>query len=269
MMRCVWAALVIPALVSGCVSSAYAQNISTESADIASDTASVSDGIHAIVRNVASHGAGIRLKNSSRSNRSLQYQVAFVDALLRFALPVTVRTDVDEGPLYDPDTQEIWMPYNFAAQIEWLFDDDAAVADVYFHTLLHEVGHVLFNQYDLPLLSREEDAVDAMADILILEYVENGDSVVLNAADMFGLEFESDGWMDQWLEESDFSGVHSLEIQRYYSSLCRVYGDDPDKHSQLVDEQTGLPEERASGCEDEYQRLRQNWLHILAPYLKH
>lgn len=209
--------------------------------------------------------AGIVLKSLISTDEILPDQVKFLDELLRFNQRVTVLTEVEEGPLFDPDTQEIWMPGSFADNINAYFtNEDAPVADVYFHTLVHEVGHVLFSQYDLPLLAREEDAADALASVLILEYVENGAEVVLNAAEMFGLESEE----FEWFDESDFWSEHSLDIQRYYAALCHVYGSDPETHASLINDEYGLSAERAENCEYEFDRIRQGWLAVLAPYLK-
>ena len=103
-----------------------------------------------------------------------------------------------------------------------------------------------------------------MASVLLLEYVDNGARIALNAAEMFGLE--SEGY--EWFEESDFWSEHSLEIQRYYTTLCHVYGSDPDSHKDLINDEYGLSAERAENCEVEFERLRSGWLGVLKPYLK-
>lgn len=209
--------------------------------------------------------AGIRVHYINKPDPMLTEQVEFIAGLIRFAKPVKVLHEVEEGPLFDSATQEIWMPGSFANTIKDYFDDDdAPVADVYFHTLMHEIGHVLYNQYDLPLLAREEDAADALASVLLLEYVEDGATIALNAADMFGHESEAYEWYDQ----SDFWSEHSLDIQRYYTTICHVYGSDPDRHEHLINDDYGLSGERASGCQAEYERLSAGWLSILEPYLK-
>lgn len=214
---------------------------------------------------VSKADAGIRTHYLQAPDPILEEQVPFIADLIAFAEPVTVLHEVEEGPLYDPDTQEIWMPRSFADNIEAYFDDESApVSDVYFHTLMHEIGHVLFDQYDLPMLAREEDAADALASVLLLEYVDNGARIALNAAEMFGLESEE----YEWFEESDFWGEHSLEIQRYYTTLCHVYGSDPDGQWGLVNDEYGLSQERADICVYEYERIRAGWLSILRPYLK-
>lgn len=209
--------------------------------------------------------AGITVHYMQSPDPILTEQVQFISTLLRFAKPVRVLHEVEEGPLFDPETQEIWMPGSFADNIQAYFDDeDAPVADVYFHTLMHELGHVLFDQYDLPMLAREEDAADALASVLLLEYVENGARIALNAAEMFGLESEEYEWFDQ----SDFWSEHSLEIQRYYTTLCHVYGSEPEAHSDLINDEYGLSAARAADCVLEYERIRAGWLGVLRPYLK-
>ena len=210
-------------------------------------------------------GAGIALKLNNATGGYLNDPVTFVNELLRFEKPVRVLAEVEDGPLFDAETMEIWIPGEFANTIGEFFDsNNPPVADVYFHTLVHEVGHVLFAQYDLPLLAREEDAADALASILLLEFADNGAKIVLNAADMFGRESEQ----TERFEESDFWSEHSLDIQRYYAALCHVYGSDPEQHSNLINSENGLSAERAENCQYEYERIRKGWLGVLAPYLK-
>lgn len=209
--------------------------------------------------------AGLHLVYVQEADPILSEQVSFLNDLIRFAEPVKVLTEVDEGPLFDPVSQEIWFPGSFADMIESYFvEEQAPVADIYFHTLLHEVGHVLFSHYDLPLLAREEDAADALASVLLLEYVDDGARIALNAADMFGLESEE----SEWFYQSDFWSEHSLDIQRYYATLCHVYGSDPDNQKSLINEDYGLSAERAEVCIEEYERIRAGWLSVLKPYLK-
>ena len=210
-------------------------------------------------------GHGLILQSLNTEDRYLPELVTFINDLLRLAEPVTVLTDVEEGPLFDPTHMEILMPGSFADTIaEYFGRDDAPVQDVYFHTLAHELGHVLFAQYDLPMLAREEDAADALASVLLLEYAENGAEVVLNAAEMFGLESED----RERFDESDFWSEHSLDIQRYYATICHVYGSDAEAHQELINTEYGLSQERAEVCELEYERIRGSWLEVLKPYLK-
>ena len=211
---------------------------------------------------------------SSTPYQDLQSQIDFINNQLVFAATVTVRVDVEDGPLYDPATDEVWMPMWFGDSIASTFaggndtldatEQQQIVNDVVLHTLVHEAGHALFAQVDIPRLSREEDAVDALASIVLLEFHERGDEVVLNAAEMFGLESDS----VEWFEAADFWDEHSLDIQRYYTSICHVYGSDSEGNEELINEEYGLSEERAEACIEEYELLRDGWLRVLEPYLR-
>ena len=257
-------AAILAVLLSSCVSSDR-ESVELPVSLKGQPPAPVSDSVANSASDDQSDEPRMVLRSVISRDKYLPAQVDLINELLIFKQTVTVLTEVEEGPLFDPDTQEIWMPGSFADVVESYFGtEDAPIADVYLHTLVHEVGHVLYSQYDLPLLAREEDAADALASVLLLEYVENGAKVVLNAAEMFGLESER----FEKLDEPDFWSEHSLDIQRYYTTLCHVYGSDPDAHGDLVDEETGLTQARAENCQYEYERIRQGWLDVLKPYLK-
>jgi len=193
----------------------------------------------------------------------------FINDSVPFAETVTLRMGADDGPLFDPQTNEIWVPIEFLTEIDERFVDanlatsvkqrDNAVEDVFMHTLLHEVAHAIIAQFNIPSLGKEEDAADNLATVLLLEYVEDGDLIALNAADMFALEDQD----TDTLEDADFWGEHSLDIQRYYSTICYVYGARPDDNEELV-ESGELSADKADQCIDEYAQISEDWLFVLA-----
>jgi len=195
-----------------------------------------------------------------------------LDELFILEEKIVVIFGADDGPLFDPELSEIWMPESFINDIENRFDDAyelsgeveslRVVEDVIQHTLIHEMAHALVAQFGLPILGREEDAADALGSVLLIEYLQGGQQVALTAADMFALESEDRPELD----EADFWAEHSLDLQRYYSTLCHVYGSQPDAFEELLS-QDGLGEERASQCEYEYNKLVEDWLGVLDPYL--
>jgi hypothetical protein len=135
--------------------------------------------------------------------------------------------------------------------------------DALLHTLFHELGHALVTMYEIPVLGKEEDAVDGLADVLLIEYVENGREMAISAADLFDLESED----RVELSEEDFSDEHSLDLQRFYNTLCHVYGSDPETYKALPEE-TGLADDRTDSCVEEYNLLYNDWLALLKPYMK-
>lgn len=201
-------------------------------------------------------------------NNTLQDMLEFVNENVSFADPVTLRIGAEDGPLFDPQLNEIWVPVEFLTEIDQRFvqsklatnteQRNHAVQDVFLHTLLHEVAHAIIAQFEIPTLGKEEDAADNLANVLLLEYIEDGDLIALNAADMFALEDQD----IETLEQSDFWGEHSLDIQRYYTTVCHVYGALPDDNEALI-ESGELSEERADRCIDEYAQISADWLYVL------
>ncbi len=194
--------------------------------------------------------------------------IGFINESIPFNAPVILKIGAEDGPLFDPQTNEIWMPVEFLAEIDRRFTSanvvetqeelDDVVLDVVMHTLLHEVAHAIIAQFSIPTLGKEEDAADNLANVLLLEYVESGNYITLNAAEMFALEDEA---VDTY-ESADFWDEHSLDIQRYYTTICHVYGAYPDEHAELVDEEK-LSAERAETCLEEYATISYDWLRVL------
>lgn len=113
------------------------------------------------------------------------------------------------------------------------------------HVLYHEIGHMYVDLFDLPVLGKEEDAVDMLATVMMLSDGRN------DAAS--GLADAADGWYysertrGTSYSEADFSGQHSLDIQRSFTITCLVVGSDFDAHSRFAT-RFGLSIDRQKGC---------------------
>ncbi len=142
-------------------------------------------------------------------------------------------------------------------------DLNTATIDVLIHTIFHEFGHVLVNMYDIPILGREEDAVDNLANILLIDYFKDGDDILLTNADIFDLY----GDEKKSLEDRDFMGEHSLDIQRFYSMLCFVYASNPQKYEKMLT-QYDFPDYRKDMCIDELNNTSMAWYKVLKPYIR-
>ena len=89
----------------------------------------------------------------------------------------------EENAFYDPETVEVYMCYEliqkyadiFAEEYQGDYSDEVILAGHF--TFLHELGHALVDQYQLPIIVREEDVVDSFATILLLQTGEE-DSVI-------------------------------------------------------------------------------------------
>ena len=214
----------------------------------------------------------IKLKMTSEDRQYLQEMAN--DLNKTFILPQDIYLSVDvcgeANAYYDPDSKEIIMCAELSKFFEQAFakeyeDKDEAAQAVHDSTMFifyHELGHALIDIYDLPVTGKEEDAVDQLATLIVADGSEEGAASVFNGAMAF-THFDGDE-----LSESAFWGEHSMGIQRFYNTVCLLYGQDPKAHKDLVTEEV-LPQARAQRCPSEYQRIEKAWGTLLAPHMKH
>ncbi|MGF1829638.1 DUF4344 domain-containing metallopeptidase [Photobacterium angustum] len=177
----------------------------------------------------------------------------------------------EDGPLFDPVTNSIHIPYQFVIEARKRFKNkgrisnqrelNQATEDTLLHTLLHEIGHAYILDRAIPILGKEEDSVDNFATILLLNDIARGDEIAMNSADLFALE---DLDIDSF-DDADFVSEHSLDLQRYYNILCLVYGSNPNRYQRIFDE---LPvsdrQQQKERCPEYFSVINQGWLHYLA-----
>ncbi|HWJ87431.1 MAG TPA: DUF4344 domain-containing metallopeptidase [Pelagibacterium sp.] len=132
------------------------------------------------------------------------------------------------------------------------------------HTMLHEIGHLLVDQLNLPVLGREEDAVDMMATLNMLD--------TGTEADIIALQDTVDGWLNseavrpsRGYVHSDFYGVHSLDIQRSYSIACLMVGSDFERHTRFAT-RISLPIDRQDSCAEDFRLANAGWASVLKPH---
>ncbi|SIQ59376.1 Putative metallopeptidase [Rhizobium sp. RU33A] len=131
--------------------------------------------------------------------------------------------------------------------------------------LFHEAGHMLVSEFNLPVLGREEDAVDALSSVLLLG-AEDEDlyTTMQDAADGWFLldEAKEDG-----PQEDDFMGTHGLDRQRAYSIVCMMTGANAEFFDEFADS-LEFPEDRREECLFEYAKARDSWMSLLADNMK-
>ncbi|WP_240352434.1 DUF4344 domain-containing metallopeptidase [Agarivorans sp. Alg241-V36] len=197
-----------------------------------------------------------------------QHFSQLVDQLFNFRQAVTLEYGINDGPLYDPNAHGIYIPYAFVDETLHFFSSnnyqkqygvsaEEAAIDTLLHTLLHELGHAYITDQKIPILGKEEDAADNLATIVLLNYVELGDEVAISAADMFAFESED---KPKFYELSEYINEHSFDLQRYFSTLCLVYGSNPKRYPKLLNEiDTNYLAERQEFCIQQYQQTNQSW----------
>ena len=132
-------------------------------------------------------------------------------------------------------------------------------------TLLHELAHVLIWELKPPIFGREEDAADTIAVMAQMMVPAGAHADARNEIEK--LHAVADGWKLEWklIQEDELEtaywDLHSLEIQRYYTIACLVYGADPGNRTGIK-EAAQLPVERAEWCHEEYALAKSamDWL---------
>lgn len=120
--------------------------------------------------------------------------------------------------------------------------------------LYHEAGHALVDQFELPVIGQEEDAVDAFAAIQILDLYENDTDVLLDTTEAMLLMHEDVLEND----DLDYFDEHDLDIQRAYRIICYGYGTDQKRYKKAAD-WIGMPEERRETCADDTDLTWSSW----------
>ncbi len=204
-----------------------------------------------------------------RSRGVFEELVAELNDLLALPHDIAIRFEEDsDGPYYAQ--RAIVIDYGFVVDASELFEDAGyseteeeraqAVLDLTEFVLYHEVGHALIEAYSIPILGREEDAVDSLA-ALVSAYGEDADSALV-AVDAFDLATRP----EKVVEEPYWAG-HSLGRQRMYNLLCLLYGSDPQAYEELLEE-SEMPGWRKQECVDEYEEKLASWGAVLGPYMK-
>ena len=198
---------------------------------------------------------------------------SLINDTVKLKYPLHIIFGGEDGPLYDDETKEILIPYSFISEVRERFEADGystsgvsveeATMDAVMHTLFHELGHALIPMFNLPVLGKEEDAVDNLATTMLIEYFDGGSEIAISAADLFDLE--SDDIKE--LSEENFWDEHSLDAQRFYNTLCMVYGSDPNKYDDIIDD-AGFSGERANLCIEDYEKISSSWLSLLSKHQK-
>jgi Putative metallopeptidase len=192
----------------------------------------------------------------------------------RFILPRDVTIVVGpgpDGPYYDPRKSVIVFNDDFAALVLNAFSREyprisqyrlgVLFASVEYFVLFHEIGHAFVHLYDLPILGKEEDAVDAISTVFMTEFVRNGGQVALAAADLFGYLGSHHGKYGT----VDFADEHSLDLQRMYDIACLVYGSDEKRWANVG---AFIPAERRARCAGEWRQKEHAFRVLLRPHIR-
>lgn len=204
------------------------------------------------------------LADDINQSLNLPYDIALIGA----------QCDVANA-FWDPEEKSITLCYEDAALAQQVFteagdpDPDASALNSEYATFYHEVGHMVINVYGLPATGREEDVADQLAAFILLSPGEDGtsDPESVQAVKDFARAFGASGAERTELGNEDFADVHSLDETRMFNLQCWIYGSNPEANADMVTD-AELPEDRASGCPEEWEQLDQAWSTLLEPHFK-
>jgi hypothetical protein len=129
--------------------------------------------------------------------------------------------------------------------------------------ILHEVGHAVFDIWNVPIFGREEDAADQFSAYIMLQFrKDDARRLILGNA----YQYKNDLRPDAPIALVKFADEHGTPAQRFYNVLCLAYGSDPKFYQDIVDKGY-LPKTRAEGCEDEYNQVVHAFQTLIGPHI--
>ncbi|HUF03064.1 MAG TPA: DUF4344 domain-containing metallopeptidase [Aridibacter sp.] len=172
---------------------------------------------------------------------------------------------------YDPRDKSITFCYELMAHLYNLFRSDGAsereaneqMGKAVNFIFLHELGHALIDSYELPITANEEDAADRCSSFICIEEMgDEGVGWVVAAAEAFYIQSKN-----RQIGKEGLADEHLLDEQRFFTSLCMIYGSDPNKYAHFVSRGL-LPDARARRCPTEYAKTAKAWEQLLEPWRK-
>jgi hypothetical protein len=150
------------------------------------------------------------------------------------------------------------------------FRREDAIVGGFVSTLLHETGHAIFNLLDIPIFGREEDAADAIAAYVALQFgpsaarrILTGTAFTWRASELWR---QKNGRGNRQFE--DYSDEHGTDAQRFYNTLCIALGGDVvEQHTTFNDFIGHLPEHRRGQCVREYLHVKNSFARFVLPHV--
>lgn len=132
--------------------------------------------------------------------------------------------------------------------------------------LLHELGHAMIGELQLPAVGPEEDVADEFATMMyVLSYKVDPSikDIALGSAEIWRLYDENrerKGWqVTPWFDE------HAADLVRYGKILCMLYGADPQGFTEEMDA-ADIPVDRREECVYDFERKWGAWERLLRPH---
>jgi hypothetical protein len=132
--------------------------------------------------------------------------------------------------------------------------------DVTLHVVLHELGHALIREFDIPVLANEETMADAFATYYLTTHLPDR-AVDVIAARTASLMIEaSEVPRAEW----SVSGEHDSDARRAFQIAALAVAADSDKY-RAVAKAVGLTEREMANGADYGSEIQRSWRRVLRP----
>jgi hypothetical protein len=132
--------------------------------------------------------------------------------------------------------------------------------------LLHELAHLIVDDKNVPQLAPPEYIADYIAINMAISGGPDDEAkkfltqALASAATSFALSWNNANEQERPMPYWD---THALGIQRYYTSICLLYGSSPTEFEPIA---PYIPDRRRAGCRAEYQIAAKAYDWLLANY---
>jgi len=134
--------------------------------------------------------------------------------------------------------------------------------DVVLHVVLHEIGHALIREFDLPVLGNEETMADAFATHYLTYHLPERALDVLTARISSWQVEAGEVPRDKW----PVKGEHNSDARRTFQTVALAVAADKDKYSSLG-AQLGFSESDLKNAVDYGSEIHRSWRRILQPLM--
>jgi hypothetical protein len=134
----------------------------------------------------------------------------------------------------------------------------AFAKDVTLHVVLHEIGHGLIREFDIPILGNEETMADAFATYYLTTYLPDRAVDVLTAR-VTSLMIEA-----KEAPGDDWAGEHDHDGRRAYQIAALAVAADREKYAPVA-AVVGMSAEDISDARDYGAEIRRSWRRVLGP----
>lgn len=140
--------------------------------------------------------------------------------------------------------------------------DEFILGNIVF-VLLHELGHAVIRDFQVPILGLEENSADTLAALTLIrnERRSTGVQAAYAFSNLLGMAAVGNTltWrsgVEREHRELIYWAQHDLSARRGARIVCLLLGSDPDRFGWLI-EAVEMPEIRAANCADEYTQAAQ------------